>query len=91
MNPYWNRKITTENGQLRTTMGVVREVPLDLVPRRARVELYVFEGDGSKTQEAWLPILSTFVDDIDVENTVKVDFMGDTLESGVVMGRVDFF
>ena len=49
----------------------------------------MFEGDGSKTQEAWLPIISTYVEAIEVECTVKVDFMGDTLESGVVMGRVD--
>ena len=47
-------------------------------------------GEPAVGQPSELPILSTFLDDIEVENTVKVDFMRDTLESGVV-GRVDFF
>lgn len=56
------------------TIGVLGEVPAPLLPTRARVELYVFEGGGSKTVEAWLSSISTFEDDLDVENTVKVDF-----------------
>lgn len=88
MNPYWNPKITTESGLMRQTIGVVRELPMDVTPRRAVVDVCALEGDGSKTEAAVLAIADGLLERIDIGQTVMVLFFGATPDSGVVLDSV---
>ena len=90
-NPLWNPKLTSENGVLRATMGVVQAVSVEPLPARAEVRLGLFGGDGQQVVDAVIPILGSYIEAIEPGQPVMVIFMGDTYESGVVMGRVDWF
>ena len=90
-NPYWNSKLVSENGVLRPTMGRVLSVTNDPPPVRALVRLGLYAGDGTQTVDVEIPVIGSYIEIIDIDQPVMVLFMGDTNESGVVMGRVDWF
>ena len=60
-------------------------------PVHAQVRLGLFGGDGQQTVDVVIPILGSYIEDIEAEQAVLVIFLGDTYESGVVIGRVDWF
>ena len=60
-------------------------------PPRAQVRLGLFEGDGQRTMDVVIPVLGSYVETVEPDHMVMVLFMGDTYESGVVMGRVEWF
>jgi len=90
-NPLWNPKLVSENGVLRATMGVVQAVSVEPLPARTEVRLGLFGGDGQQVVDVVMPILGSYVEIIEPGQPVMVIFMGDTYESGVVIGRVDWF
>ena len=90
-NPNWNPKLTSENGVLRPTMGKIVALPPEPPSATVTVRLGLFEGDGTQTVDVEIPVLGSAMEMINEDMPVMVIFMGDTHESGVVMGPVYWF